>query len=593
MPQGIYDPAKSYEKLDVVTYNGNAYSAKKATKGVAPTDANTWKMIIDNSAATQALINANNAVTLANQTSNSVPTKIQEEIAKLTDANASMTEVISARTTSEEVTYPTLKERLDAEHRGLREDIRRIDYKTQTHKYGILWDRTNATCTRLYDAVGMTAAAHKGSINANLVNDFDNVYPWSHRKLCNVDIAEYKRLYEAGADIENAITAWEDDPDFSYTGSNGAVMVYTPGFWMHTEETDGGVIVAIADGEIEGWIKVPRYIGGRYHASDDGKGGITSVAGTMPLTFTAMSTLHNKAKVNKMTIDDIWTWTYDTVLLAVEFATLNTQSAVGDGASNVYRYDGNNLDHPLIAETGANRVIAPLTIANAAIPGAILDIGTSGNNAQVGRRLVTSIETYPDNTNYKIVNFSGAALNILTTHCLSIHGIYNTTDAEIGSKSGYVGANGKANAYYRGRIAHANDWRYVLGAYRQKDTGHIWIAHNREEADNYDALNTSVHIDTGFKLPYQADGTTRKEGYVKELYFHKDFPLFPFVKDVGGNSANPVGDYCWHPDISTANTILICGGDADYGAYAGRLYGYWGNTAGSSAWSFAALPFLK
>ena len=154
-----------------------------------------------------------------------------------------------------------------------------------------------------------------------MVNDFDNLYPWSHRKLCNVDLAAYKRIYEAGGDIENAIVAWEGDPDFAYDGTNGAVMVYTPGFWMHGEETNDGIVIAIADGEMEGWIQVPRYIGGRYFASDDGDGSVTSVAGVIPMVNTAMSTIHTKAKAKKMTLDDIWTWTADSVLLCVEFAT--------------------------------------------------------------------------------------------------------------------------------------------------------------------------------------------------------------------------------------------------------------------------------
>ena len=242
VPKGQYSPSVSYERHDVVVYDGNSYSALGVTKGIAPTDNTKWKILIDNTAATESVTKAEAALTLANQTSNSIPTKIQNEIAKLTDANADMTEVISARQVSSEKVYPSQKARLDAEHQELKDDIRRIDYKTDTHKYGIQWDKTNSSCTRLYDAVGMTAAAHKGSYNANLVNDFDNVYPWSHRKLCNVNIAEYKRLYEAGTDIEKSIVAWENDPDFSYAGANGAVMVYTPSFWMHTEETDNGAV---------------------------------------------------------------------------------------------------------------------------------------------------------------------------------------------------------------------------------------------------------------------------------------------------------------------------------------------------------------
>lgn len=176
------------------------------------------------------------------------------------------------------------------------------------------------------------------------MNDFDNLYPWSHRKLCNVDIAAYNTAKTNNQDIESAITAWEGDPDFSYTGENGAVMVYTPEFWMHTEETNDGVIVAIADGEIDGWVHVERYIGGRYFASDDGDGSVTSVAGVIPMVNTAMSTIHTKAKAKKMTLDDIWTWTADSALLVVEFATMNTQAAIGNGVDSLYR---ENEEHPL------------------------------------------------------------------------------------------------------------------------------------------------------------------------------------------------------------------------------------------------------
>ena len=175
---------------------------------------------------------------------------------------------------------------------------------------------------------------------------------------------------------------------------------------------------------------------------------------------------------------------------------------------------------------------------------------------------------------------------------MSIHGLANVADEQIGSASGYLGTNSKANAYYRGRVAFANMWRYVLGAYRQQNTGHIWVAHNREEADAYDALNTSVHIDTGLVLP-QGDEGAAASGYIQELHFTEDFPCAPFVKTIGGNSTNPVGDYGYVPALSTVNTILICGAHASNGTNCGRFYGRWHNTAGYSYWDCAALPFLK
>ena len=470
-------------------------------------------------------------------------------------------------------------------------DIRKnFDYANRVHRYGVLWDKENAACTRLYDAVGMNAAAHKGSYNASLVNDFDNVYPWSERRLCNIDIATYKVLNENGEDVKGAIVAWEGEPDFSYTGANGAVMVYTPEYWMHAEEVDGGIEFVIADGVLPGYIHVPEIIGGRYMASSDGNGGVTSIAGVIPMVNTPMSTIHANAEAVGMTLDDIWTYTAENMLMVVEFANMNSQSAIGDGVSSLYRQ--NEADKPLTDITGANYVVAPIALANAAVVNAILDIGTSNGGNQVGKRIVTSIETYADNTNYKIIRFAGDPVDITTSQFLSIHGLSNVADEAIGSASGYIGTNGKANAYYRGRVAHGNIWRYVLGVYRETGTGHIWTARSRKDAAKYDALNTSVHVDTGCVLPYDASDKNL-EGYVKTLHFLDNLPLAPFCASVGGNSSNPVGDYCWHPAKTAGNTILVCGGGASYGANDGRFFGFWDNSASYSNWYFGALPFLK
>lgn len=573
VPKGTYSSTASYKRLDIVSSaEGNTYVAVADSTGAAQTDTTKWKILIDNSLILEPKVDKVPTATENNFATFNADGGIKDSGKKSSDF-ASASEVSTARGG-----FANLNARLD-----------NIEDAALTHRYGIQWDKTNATCTRLYDAVGLTANAHKGSYNASQVNDFDNLYPWSGRKLCNIDIAEYKRIYEAEGDIDGAISAWEGDPDFSYTGENGAVMVYTPEFWMKASEVDGGVEVIIADKFLPGYQHVPRYIGGRYYGSDDGNGGLTSVAGAAQLADSvSLATLHSRAKANDMTLEDIWTWTADTVLCAVEFATLNSQSAIGDGVSNLYRASS---EHPYVAETGATRVIAPADFANVAIVGAIIGFGTTNDRGTTARRIVTSIEDYTDSS-YKIINFSGGTVDVTTDLFISIHGLSNFADAEIGSSSGYIGTNGKANAYYRGRVAHANAFRYILGAYRETGTGNIWIAHDREEADSYDGLDTSVHIDTGFTLPYADDGTN-EQGYIQELYFYDKFPLFPFVKSVGGSSSNPVGDYLWHPARTTVNTILRAGGPAGNGVQCGRLFGAWNSTSGYAWWSYAALPFLK
>ncbi|MGN0997820.1 MAG: coiled-coil domain-containing protein [Candidatus Ventricola sp.] len=485
------------------------------------------------------------------------------------------------------------KEELYRVKSDLADDMKRIDWKTGVKKYIVRWDKVTAQCTRMGDAAGITTDithfAHRGSVDADYANPFDELYPWSHRKLCKVDRDAYKAIFEAGGDIMGAVTMWEDEPGFALGSAvPGMDMVYTPTFWRTCWEDESYVYAAVADGEVPGWEKRPATIGARYHASADADGNLTSQAGDIAKRFTAFSTLHSNAKAQKMTLDDIFTWCDDTILMVVEFATMNTQNAVGQGVCSLYRED--ETGHPLLDASGSNTVILPTAYKSYCIPGAVLDIGTSKSGGNVASRMVESVEDYSD-TAYCVVTFSGDPVDILTTHYCAIHGMSNTADAEIGSKSGYIGTNGRCIAYYRGRIAHGNYWRYVLGAYRQTGTGHIYVAGSRADANAADALDTSKHTDTGCALPQGTDGAST-EVYLGALHILTEHPLAPFGAATGGNSSNPIGDYLWVPELTTGNTILMAGARANGGAVVGRFSGGWWNSAGNSLWSYAVLLFL-
>ena len=173
---------------------------------------------------------------------------------------------------------------------------------------------------------------------------------------------------------------------------------------------------------------------------------------------------------------------------------------------------------------------------------------------------------------------------------MSVHGLSNLATPEILSTSGYIGTNGKANAYYRGQVHHANLWRYCLGAYRETLTSKIWTAVDPAGAAGVDALNTGVHRDTGLVLPTGAAGAALS-GYLGGLH-QSDIPLAPFGSAAGGTDANPVGDYLYVPSLATGNTVLRVGGGANGGLSAGRFNGDWAYDAGVSYWNFGALPFL-
>ena len=458
-------------------------------------------------------------------------------------------------------------------------------------RYGFRWDKVNAKGTRLYDAAAITLDTtnfgHFSAVNASYNNPFDGLYPWRDRKLCNVDLALYYSNYIAGNyDMIDAVIAWEGDPDFSLTGGTGIfVGPYTPGFWGKADYTSAYNDYIVADMPIAGYRYYKPTIGARWHGVAEGTG-INSKVG-MPVTGETMSAMHTRATTMALTLDDIWSYSATSLLASVEYATLNHQTAIGKGVDSVYVQG----IRPYIEETDVTRVVMTDAQAASFFAGVIIDIGTSDGGRQIASRIVTSVEDYPADSAYSIVNFDGAAINTLSAHYVSAHGVSNLETPEILSTSGYIGTNGKANAYYRGQVHHANLWRYCLGAYRETLTSKVWTAVDPAGAAAVDALNTSVHRDTGLVLP-TGDAGIALSGYLGGL-LQGEIPLAPFGSADGGTDANPVGDYLYVPSPATGNTVLLVGGYTGDGAYSGRFGGHWGSSASYSSWNVGALPFLR
>ena len=461
------------------------------------------------------------------------------------------------------------------------------------HQYVIRWDKVNSDCTRMGDAASITTTitnfCHRGEVNASYENPFDSLYPWKYRKLCKVNRAAYA-LLAPGSPVTDAVTMWEGEPGFALDGTGDFDGVYTPEFWGRIWEDATYVYAGVADGPLPGWQHFEATVGGRYFGSMDGASKITSIAGSLPLRNTRMDTMHTNVTSQGMTLDDIFTWCADSLLMAVEYATLNSQTAVGSGCDGLYHQSAEKVGEA--ASIGDTLLKLPNAFVSACVAGALIGLGTSDGGEQTGvTRFISSADldgADPLFATHKGVTVPALTVNVTTDIFICIHGCYNAPDAAIGSMSGYLGANGKCNAYYRGRVAHANYWRYVLGAYRQTGTDRIWVANSRNEAAAADALNTGVHRDTGKALP-------AAEGYVAALGLDVLLPLAPFCTASGGTAGatNPVGDYCYKPSIGAGNTILLAGGPAYSGAFCGRFCGGWNDAASASYWLVAALPFLK
>ena len=455
----------------------------------------------------------------------------------------------------------------------------------QGHMYGVVWDKTSSAMRRLFDSEDITLDTtnfvYSGSVNDSYDNPFDDIYPWSECKQCNVDLDIYRSL-GVRDDIRDCVVSWCGDPDFTTDGSNGFVGRYTPEFWYYGFEDTRGKIVVVADRPVEGFLHHKASIRSHGFAVDDGDGGVTSNDG-QPLTNIAVSSIHSKANDCGFTLEDIYELDAHVALYMVEFASTDAQSKLGNGCcSEVYAGDFTVLT----ADTGATSFLLPANIKNRCIPGATLDFSTSKDGVVLtNRRTVVSAEDY-DST-YCEVTFT-PALDLTTDLYPSIHG-KNNADS-IGNKSGYVGVNGKNNAWYRGEILYGNRQRYILGIYRQTGTGHIWLA-TPETADNYDAINTSDHYDTEIAIPSN-NITAGGWNNVKEYSVpYGKLAAWGIISEAG----NLVGDSQYVPYLSTANSILEHGGTAnDQNTYCGIFGARWSNNSNvSTIWAASASLLLK
>ena len=141
--------------------------------------------------------------------------------------------------------------------------------------YGIKRD-TSSTSTaweRIEDSIGLEAnAVLPGSgtsttANANVKNDFDNIYPWSEIKSYNYNANTRK------------VTAWYGDSNFKFDGSNGEVLTYIPGFYYKREVVDGVEYQYISKYEQEGYSYSEPFSVGRYKMSGGEDAHHTSTGG--------------------------------------------------------------------------------------------------------------------------------------------------------------------------------------------------------------------------------------------------------------------------------------------------------------------------
>ena len=482
---------------------------------------------------------------------------------------------------------------LSAEVNGIKEDVAEIKSNTILGLYGARWDRLTNKLTRLAMAAGITTDTtnfgHFGSINANYDNPFDSIYPWSEMVVCNVDLDKYRT---GTYSLKECITAVYGDPDFTYEPSyTNFVGAYRPEFWGYSEEdADGNVSYYVSQIARPGFKHYEEAIDGISFAVDVGGNHVSAGAG-VPLTNIACSTIHARAKADGFTLQDIDAVDAQTLLYLVEYANWNSQQALGDGCSSCYRQNASDVIAGVATVDGKTTFsVDDSALSSVIYVGAQLSFGASSGGTTYKGIVATfsaSGSVYSITLDREIAITSGMYM--------SVHGFsaceFPLLGASLGNASGYLGTAQKANAWYRGRVMYGNRYQYALGIYRQTSTNHLWICPDGIDPDDYDALNTAVHEDTGIALPTLETAAWLTVGGTAQKI--PGLNAFMATGESSGSQTTPVGDQQYVPLPSAGNTVLFAGCSAGYGWRCGVLGGAWGNGAGYSLWDSAARPLLK
>ena len=424
--------------------------------------------------------------------------------------------------------------------------------------YGIkrlITDNTLPTWTRIADAEGLTANATKNG--TEVANDFDNLYPWSHIRKCNVDAAT------------GQVLAYYGETGFQADGSNGEVMVKIPEFWWKRERLPdefGNVYeyIYIADYARAGYKKSEEFFVGAYIISTETTEGDTIIAhsrsGAIPKYNTTKANFRNYAKA----LGEGWQlMDYHYFLLQmlylVEYAHYNSQSMLGNGIV------GFNTAKALIAENNVNRIIVS-SVGTGLWVGKTICIGATDawNSSVAADREITSIEDYNDGqVTGKAIHFNGDPVNIAVNNVIWGSAQKTGENDSLGNASGCLINDSYHSVNYRGiENIFGHMWQHIDGLNIKDYIAYICKDPASYENDKFDA-------------PYEKIGYVNAEttdSYIKKLGLDEKHPEVALPTEIGASSSTGACDNYW---CAEGNRIAYVGGS---------FYTSWGK-AGFFAWT--------
>ena len=479
-------------------------------------------------------------------------------------------------------------------------------------KYGVHFDNYDVTPssngTRLFDAVGMTAAPSTNAVRA--VNDFDGKGCFAYLEVNgSVDEnGEFQVQYIK--DIDNEFSRTKYDTWCLYLtqyvyrkfDSNGEDTVISD--TRHSAEwlPEGGAIRP--DGTIRPFVAIAKYMSG-----DNADGVASSISGVSPKNYSFQSSLTKfRAKGTQYCAETSQDSERMTRLMEIAFATRNSQSVMAGcnwwWTQTPATVQENDVERIIISKSAAKELVVggTVSIGNASSLTSDskpeTDRGNTGLNAKANRVRITKIEDYDDNSSAVYVDnggqkFSTASTTVSGVTCPTM---LSTMPWNTGGCDGVLGSCGSPTSNASGKepyilfgVEMSSGFWEPKGNTVMKIENHVmrpYICYDCTKITTAGAT-TEDWIALGYVIP-DNKGSWK---YISKLGYSVDDPEVRYPVEVNASSSNGYADGCYTEDLEKAGDgqrEVLGSGYLSNGSLDGRRYAHLSGGLGGAWWNYAA-----
>lgn len=479
-------------------------------------------------------------------------------------------------------------------------------------KYGVHFDNYDVTPssngTRLFDAVGMTAAPSTNAVRA--VNDFDGKGCFAYLEVNGLVDENGDFQVQYIKDIDNEFSRTKYDTWCLYLtqyvyrkfDSNGEDTVISD--TRHSAEwlPEGGAIRP--DGTIRPFVAIAKYMSG-----DNADGVASSISGVSPKNYSFQSSLTKfRAKGTQYCAETSQDSERMTRLMEIAFATRHSQSVMAGcnwwWTQATATVQENNAERIIISKSAAKEFVVggTVSIGNAnsltSEGKANNDRGLSGLHAKANKVKITKIEDYDSNNAAVYVDnggqkFSTAPTSVSGVTCETIISTmpWNTggCDEVLGSCGSPVSNTSGKEPYILFGVEMSSGFWEPKGNTVMKIENHVmrpYICYDCTKMTTAGAT-TDDWIALGYAIP-DNKGSWK---YISKLGYSADDPEVRYPVEVAATSSTGYADGLYTENLETTGDSqreVLGSGNLCYGALDGRRIANLGSGLSYSYWFYAA-----